>query len=448
MRRVPSRPRPDALDLVRAEGLVYASERNTAGEDVPYWTEDVAYVFESAEIDALERVTQELHEMSMAAGRRMAERPDVLTRLGLPPQAWPAIRASLEDPAAWSLYGRFDLVWDGTGSPKLLEYNADTPAGLVEAAVSQWSWLEAVRPEDDQWNMLHERLVQAWGRHVPPGSTVHFTAGREEPLEDWNTLTYVRDTATEAGLRTVAVDIEDVGWHSGAQMFVDAAEDPMSVVFKMYPWEWMLDEEFGQHATSPASRTRWVEPLHKVLLGSKALLAVLWELYPGHPNLLPAYLDGPRDLPAHVHKPMFGWEGAGISIHGGGETIANPAGHTAGQQGVYQQFVHLPRFDGAHPVLGTWVVGGRAAGLGVRESTSLITDASARFVPHYIAAPRSSPEQVAAWLAEEDDPVPPASSGTGPQDTPGWTGAGSPQDPPRAADAPRYATFRRPQGHQ
>jgi glutathionylspermidine synthase len=444
MRRVPSAPRPDALDVVRAEGLTYASERNTAGEDVPYWTEHVCYAFESEDIDVLEQVTQELHEMSVAAGRSMAERPDVLRRLGLPSSAWPAIRASLEDPSAWSLYGRFDLVWDGTGAPKLLEYNADTPAGLVEAAVSQWSWLEAVRPEDDQWNMLHERLVRAWRRHVPPGSTVHFTAGREEPLEDWNTVTYLRDTATEAGLHTVAVDIEEVGWHTGAFQFVDAAEDPMAVVFKMYPWEWMLAEEFGQHAVSRASRTRWVEPVWKVLLGSKALLPVLWELYPGHPNLLPAYFDGPRDLSAYVHKPMYGWEGAGISIHGGGETIASPVGHTAGQQGIYQELVHLPLFDGTHPVLGTWVVDGRAAGLGIRESTGLITDANAQFVPHYIAAPRSSAEQVAGWLAEDDAGMPAAPRGAGVPDSRGAGSATTPQDTPGPHEPPRYATFRVP----
>ena len=54
---------------------------------------------------------------------------------------------------------------------------------------------------------------------------------------------------------------------------------------------------------------------------------------------MPAYFDGPRDLSAYVHKPMYGWEGAGISIHGGGETIASPVGHTAGQ---HQSHLLLP----------------------------------------------------------------------------------------------------------
>jgi glutathionylspermidine synthase len=36
------------------------------------------------------------------------------------------------------LYGRFDLAYRGDGPPKLLEYNADTPTALFEAAVVQW----------------------------------------------------------------------------------------------------------------------------------------------------------------------------------------------------------------------------------------------------------------------------------------------------------------------
>ncbi|HET8768391.1 MAG TPA: glutathionylspermidine synthase family protein [Pedococcus sp.] len=51
-------------------------------------------------------------------------------------------------------------------------------------------------------------------------------------------------------------------------------------------------------------------------------------------------------------------------------------------------------------MLGTWVVGGRAAGLGIRESDNLITNTRARFVPHLMTTPRSTPEQVARWLAD------------------------------------------------
>jgi glutathionylspermidine synthase len=35
-------------------------------------------------------------------------------------------------------------------------------------------------------------------------------------------------------------------------------------------------------------------------------------------------------------------------------------------------------------VLGAWVVDGEAAGLGIREAETLITDNQSRFVPHVV----------------------------------------------------------------
>ena len=59
-----------------------------------------------------------------------------------------------------SIYGRFDLRYDGAGPAKLLEYNADTPTTLLEASILQWNWLKDTHEGDDQWNSLHEKLVE------------------------------------------------------------------------------------------------------------------------------------------------------------------------------------------------------------------------------------------------------------------------------------------------
>ena len=34
---------------------------------------------------------------------------------------------------------------------------------------------------------------------------------------------------------------------------------------------------------------RWLEPAWKSIISNKALLPLLWEMFPNHPNLLPAY---------------------------------------------------------------------------------------------------------------------------------------------------------------
>lgn len=402
MDRLPSQPRPDWLRTVEQQGLTYAVDRAEDGAAVPYWDESACYELTESDVEVLERATGDLHRMAVAAVHRMAHDPEIVARHGLPDGAGAWLAGSLADPQATSVYGRFDLAWDGDGPPKLLEYNADTPAGLVEAAVSQWFWLEDLHPDHDQWNLLHERLVEGWRRmRARTGvEVVHFAVGQDEPTEDWATVAYLRDTAQEAGLVALGITMEDIGWHHGQRRFVDVHGAPITHCFKMYPTEWMLDSPFGAYLLGGASTTQWIEPPWKLLAGSKALLPVLWEMFPGHPNLLPAYFDHPHGLTAYASKPLFGWEGDGVDVVGPDGEERSPRLRTAGQQRVYQQYTPLPDFDGNRPVLGTWVVDGKPAGLGIRESTNLVTNTGARFVPHRMLAPRSSAEQVATWVAE------------------------------------------------
>jgi glutathionylspermidine synthase len=106
-------------------------------------------------------------------------------------------------------------------------------------------------------------------------------------------------------------------------------------------------------------------------------------MYPGHPNLLPAYLDDPHVLTEYVRKPKLGREGANITIVGAGMEAAT--GGVYGEEGfVYQLLDPLPEFGEMRPALGAWVVGDSAAGLGIRETAGLVTDDGAAFVPHRI----------------------------------------------------------------
>ena len=65
----------------------------------------------------------------------------VLRRLRIPEACWADRHESWRRGDA-TLYGRFDFSFGGQGPAKLLEYNADTPTSIFEAAVFQWTWLE------------------------------------------------------------------------------------------------------------------------------------------------------------------------------------------------------------------------------------------------------------------------------------------------------------------
>lgn len=385
MRRERGAPRPGWQQTVREQGLVYdAPGRYGDGGSRPYWDESVHYVFEMDEILSLEADVELLHSMCLEAVDHVVT-TERFRDFALPEWCWEQVAASWKrhDP---HVYGRFDLRYSGDGPAKLLEYNADTPTTLLEASILQWYWLKDTHPDDDQWNSLHERLVERWGeiKGTLPTNEVHFTwSGGDSTGEDHVTVGYLQETAAEAGLDTVGLRIEDLGWDVDLDRFVDLAEGSIQSVFKLYPWEWILTEDFGKHVTRSIPDTLWLEPLWKSILSNKAILAVLWEMYPGHPNLLPAYLNDPGLLTEYVRKPLLGREGANVDIVSPGSQVST--GGVYGSEGyVYQLFDPLPEFDGFRPALGAWLVGDGSAGLGIRETAGLVTDDGAAFVPHRI----------------------------------------------------------------
>ncbi len=293
-----------------------------------------------------------------------------------------------------ALYGRLDLAYDGR-QIKLLEYNADTPTALVEAAVAQWYWLEECFPRADQFNSLHEKLVAKWKDLLPYVSQpVYFSHDGGE--EDAMTIAYLRDTAQQAGLRTEALAMKQIGWEKRQGQFVDLRGEPIRTLFKLYPWEWLVKEQFGSHALETMDaesqkpvfgKVQWIEPIWKMLWSNKALLAVLWELNPGHELLLPAYLDGPRKMQNYVRKPLLGREGSGVSIFRNWAWVEGAAvdESTIPQEAdgfVYQGLASMAQADGRTAVFGSWLIDGEPAGMGIRESAGMITGNTSRFVPH------------------------------------------------------------------
>lgn len=345
-----------------------------------YWDERACYRFTAGEIDRLEAATAELQERCTEAAGRVVERGEY-ERMRIPEAFHGLIERSWneDDP---SLYGRFDLSWDGTGEPKMLEYNADTPTALLEASVVQWYWLQDVLPQRDQFNSIHEKLIARWKEmrgSLPADGRVYFTCA-SEAAEDRGNLDYLRDTATQAGLDARPIDIGDIGWDG--ERFVDLEDRRIGALFKLYPWEWMAREAFGAHL--PDRTMVMIEPAWKMLLSNKAILPLLWEMFPGHPNLLEAGFDPGRFATDFVRKPIYSREGANIAITSGGRTLEH--GGEYGEEGwIWQAYHALPRFGDNHAVIGSWIVGGEPAGIGIREDATPITRDTSRFVPHYFA---------------------------------------------------------------
>ena len=381
--------RPNMVQQLLEVGFDYYNLPSSDGSH--YWSDNVAYEFTLAEIDKIEDATNELHSMCMDFVADEVKQGDYehyrFTDLQkkLIEQSWRE--------KAPHLYGRFDFGYDGDNL-KMFEYNADTPTSLLEAAVVQWQWLEQVEglPNRDQFNWIHEELITRFSvlQQQSGKAGFHFAAMTEAGREDWGNLDYLADVAYNAGWHIHRLSIEDIGYDDDTQQFVDLNNQPIEMLFKLYPLEWMSNTKYAPLMLNSA--TQFFEPAWKLLLSNKVLLAKLWRKHPNHPYLLPTYFNR-HDITERksiwVKKPLLGREGANVFYYeksNGLEFAAKGSEHSnfyANAGYIYQQKFELPNFDGMYPVIGSWVVGDVACGMGLREDFTAVTGNDSHFIPHY-----------------------------------------------------------------
>jgi glutathionylspermidine synthase len=270
----------------------------------------------------------------------------------------------------------------------MYEFNADTPTSLYESAYFQWNWLEDARNAGlapagaDQFNSIQESLIAAFSAYGI-ATPMHFACSTGSD-EDLATVHYLRDCAEQAGIATKHIYIEDIGVDGNGQL-VDMEDGPIRHLFKLYPWEYMVRDAFAAYL--PHCDTQFFEPPWKMLLSNKGILPLLWERFPNHPNLLPAWFHDPGSKAPYgdyVLKPIFSREGANIrAFRNYEEKLATP-GEYGNEGHIGQLLCPPPYIDGNGPVIGAWVVNNIACGMGIREDASPITGNLSRFVPHII----------------------------------------------------------------
>ena len=384
MKRVPISERPDWREKATEYGFQF---HTMYGE--PYWCEDAFYQFSLAQVEELEETTAELHQMCLKVVEKVIASDELMTKFQIPKHVWEFVRSSWRTQQP-SLYSRLDLAYDGVNPAKLLENNADTPTSLYESAFFQWIWLEdqiaaGKLPQDaDQFNSLQEKLIERFAElKEAHGFGLLHMACCQDTDEDRGTVQYLQDCAHEAGLATEFVFIEDIGLGERGQ-FTDTQDQVISNLFKLYPWEFMMREIFSTKLEDAG--VRWLEPAWKSIISNKALLPMLWEMFPNHPNLLPAYFaDGNQpELDHYVVKPLFSREGANIRIVENGKEVASVDGPYGEEGMIIQQFHPLPKFGDSYVLIGSWLVNDQPAGMGIREDRSLITQDLSRYYPHVI----------------------------------------------------------------
>lgn len=309
MQRLTVEPCPDWHDRAEAAGFSPAA----AG-----WQEAAAWRFSAADIEALGDAAQRLEDLCLDWVEEIVGHGDY-SAFGLPDATCSLIEESWHRQDK-NLLGRIDLVWNGRDAPRLLRYAADAPAGLHDAAQMQAEWLDCHCNHCDQFNGIHEMLVEAWKHFGLWGHRVHFTASRDDAAGR-TTADYLRSTAQAAGLETAWLSLDELRWNG--KRFTDQSAKPITVLCKACPWDELLQHPLNANLHSAGMRL--IEPAWKLLLTQDATLPGLRAAYPDDEHLQPT--------------------------------------------------ATLP---GTAPVLGLWIVASRACGLSISEHD----ETGAHFVPH------------------------------------------------------------------
>lgn len=370
------------------------------GEDtLPYITNEMVVVSED-EAENYFDAANELYEMYIVAAQHVIDN-ERYTELGIPQNLIELIEHSWENDANWHIYGRFDLSGGIDGKQiKLIEFNADTATCIPETAIVQWASLKANGlDESQQFNTLYETFVEKFRelhRQNPDfEKTLLISTMKDFPEDDTN-MQVLGEAAKEAGFEVAFDFIENVEFSASEGIFKQNPSDgnfkKYDFWFKLIPWEYIgWDEpELAQILTEISKNKKAVilNPAYTLLFQSKAILKVLWELYPNHPLLLETRSQSILGKTC-VEKVLFGREGANVRIVSpSGTTETSTEGDYFEQNTVFQEYTEFLKDNAGNSraefryQAGVFFVG-EACGLGYRRGGKIL-DNKAQFCGHLI----------------------------------------------------------------
>lgn len=395
MQRKQCVPRPNWQSIVESQGLPYHSAGGT------YWQDDVYYEFSDKEQSYINNVTNvaysRIHQTvssMMANSLDQAKIRKHLTDSGMTPKMVDILFENWFQVGQYKTrtsYGRFDLGFDKNMRLRMFEYNADTPVVLVETAYCQWEWLtdkfgHRVGDSIGQMNEIYPELQEmfiAW--HNQGVRDMVFTCDKGqigEVFEYEASCLYLQEVAAEIGMKTKFRFTEDLQVGNDKPIITVDGQLP-DAIFKLYPTEWLVGDLIAagqKDAEEVLQMNNLIEEPFKLLMGGKWLLPYLFERYGSMDDIfIPAWHDRSACINDKVvAKSYYGRIGTEVEI-------LEPSQHTTLQGPVvYQKFVESTTFDGYLPVLCSWVINGRSAGVGIREQTTLITTDSCKFAPNVV----------------------------------------------------------------
>lgn len=336
---------------------------------------------------------------------------ELLKDLGLPSETWSTVRLVV-DPSIPTVVGRFDFANTPKGL-KMLEFNSDTPSGVVEAYyVNEKVCQYFDVPDPNQGCRQHIRsafqhiykLYQKMGYLT---DNIYFTALGWH-IEDRGTTQFLMN---ESGLNASFVPLKELAVHKKG-LFVFEKEtnayQPVHVLFRLHPLEIMAKEKDKQKQPIGAyllhliakKKLAIINPPNAFVSQTKAMQALIWKLHEENHSffspeehevietyMLPTYLDNPfKGKKGYVRKPVFGREGGAVTLFNkdGQELDKDKNKKYWDQPMIYQELVELetaevPTLKGMFQgklLWGAFLMGGKPSAILARIDRNITGDMS------------------------------------------------------------------------
>jgi glutathionylspermidine amidase/synthetase len=347
----------------------------------------------------LKRATNELHYLFLQATNHVLQNDDLLRQFNIPEPIWHKIKRSWENRRHETITGRFDFTVSERGI-KVYEYNADSSSCYFESGRLQSEWAQFVgcRVGKCSGEALFEKLVATWKDSEVQG-VLHIMQD-DDKEESYHAL-FMQAAMEKAGITTKIIKgVRGLSWKG--ESVVDDCGVPINWVWKTWAWETALDQ-IRQQLVEGASgvpldtgksprlvdvllreQVLVFEPLWTLITSNKAILPVLWSLYPDHPFLLNSGFELTKPLVkgGYVTKPIVGRRGENISIVDHNESIVKEVGGQFGDRDkIYQELAPLPNVCGMNVQVCTFSVGGSYGGACVRVDPSPVITGESDLYP-------------------------------------------------------------------
>lgn len=349
-------------------------------------------ISESAEQELI-RASNEMHLMYLHATEKVLKDDNLLRLFDIPEVLWPRIRLSWQNRRHQMITGRLDFCMDERGV-KVYEYNADsaschTEAGLI---IEKWAQKGGIKEGFNPGERLLDALADAW-KHCDAKPFVHILQD-DDSEEDYHAL-FMQQSLNQAGYNSkILRGLDELHWNSRGQL-IDADKRVVECVWKTWAWETALDqlrEESEQQALipirtgHPEGEVRLVdvllrpeitvfEPLWTLIPSNKAILPILWQLFPDNPYLLDTdFTVTPRLAQSgYAVKPIAGRCGSNIGLVDHKDNVLDEtSGQFDHQENIYQELWCLPKVANRYIQVCTFTVGGHYGGCCLRSDPTLV----------------------------------------------------------------------------